>query len=329
VFAPGLVHSEHLERMGLADLFLDCLPVNAHTTASDALWAGVPLLTCAGASFVGRVAGSILHSIGLPELVTHSLNEYETKALHLAQNPAELQALRKKLSRNRLTSPLFDIARFTRNLETAYQMMFDRWQTGHSPEVISVQEDVPAPTVSPVLSLAQAEAGRLRVMPMIERVSAHVQDGLWLDVENNDPALLLAAAEWGFTPVCINSCAENFSIFQELGFETHTSEMSSLEGPGRFRVISLTNLARLGSHVSALLAARKLLAQDGILIVSTTNNASPFWRLVGQPTGAMDCHPFSKESLSALLKDHGFVPTHFAASRLHPLAINVVASPQS
>lgn len=94
---------------------------------------------------MGRVAGSILHAIGLPELVTDSLDDYEAKALHLARNPAELRALRDRLSRNKLTAPLFDIARFTRSLETAYQMMFDRWQTGQSPDVISVPDDVPAP----------------------------------------------------------------------------------------------------------------------------------------------------------------------------------------
>ena len=132
VFAPGLIHSEHLERMALADLFLDPLPFNAHTTASDALWAGLPLLTCVGKAFIGRVAGSLLHSAGLPELVTSSLEEYEATALRLAQNPAELRALRDRLAQNRLTSPLFDIARFTRNLETAYQKMWDRWQ-GDSP----------------------------------------------------------------------------------------------------------------------------------------------------------------------------------------------------
>ncbi len=89
VFAPALAHSEHLERLALADLFLDSLPVNAHTSASDALWAGLPLLTCAGEAFVGRVAGSLLKSIGLPELITYSLDEYEAKAQNLAQNPHE------------------------------------------------------------------------------------------------------------------------------------------------------------------------------------------------------------------------------------------------
>ncbi len=329
IFAQGLIHSQHLERMALADLFLDSLPVNAHTTASDALWAGLPLLTCAGEAFVGRVAGSILHSIGLPELVANSLEEYETKALHLAQNPAELQAFRERLARNRLTSPLFDIARFTRNLETAYQMMFDRWQAGHLPDVISVEEGGPARAAAQELSLAQAEAARLKIMPIIERVSAHAQDGLWLDVENSDPALMLAAAEWGFTPVSLNSRAENFSIFEKLGFETHKQDISSLEEPGRYRVISLTNIARLDTHVSALLAARRLLAQGGILVVSTTNNASPLWRLVGEQPHAMESYPFSKASLSEFLRDHGFMPTHFAASTLHPLGLDVVAVRQS
>jgi len=113
VFAPGLIHSEHLARMARA--------------------AGLPLLTCAGKAFIGRVAGSLLHSAGLPELVTSSLEEYEATALHLAQNPAELRALRERLAQNRKTAPLFDIARFTRNLETAYQTMWDRWQGGLPP----------------------------------------------------------------------------------------------------------------------------------------------------------------------------------------------------
>ena len=167
VFAQGLVHAQHLERMALADLFLDSLPVNAHTTASDAMWAGLPLLTCAGTAFVGRVAGSVLHTIGLPELVTASLDEYEAKALHLAQNPAELKALRERLSRNKLTSPLFDIASYTRDLETGYQIMFDRWLTGHSPDVISVQEEVPAQMAAQALPRAQAEAKHLKAMPTI------------------------------------------------------------------------------------------------------------------------------------------------------------------
>jgi predicted O-linked N-acetylglucosamine transferase (SPINDLY family) len=116
-FAPRLPQAAHLARHGLADLFLDTLPVNAHTGASDALWAGLPVLTCAGNAFAGRVAASLLHAVGLPELVTHSLAEYEALALVLARDPARLGALRARLEENRRREPLFDTARFCRQLE--------------------------------------------------------------------------------------------------------------------------------------------------------------------------------------------------------------------
>lgn len=125
VFAPRVPHAEHLARHRLADLFLDTLPYNAHTSASDALWAGLPLLTCTGNTFAGRVAGSLLHAIGLPELVTHSLAEYEALALQLAANPGRLSALRARLAANRMTAPLFDTDRFRRHLEAAYLRMLE------------------------------------------------------------------------------------------------------------------------------------------------------------------------------------------------------------
>ncbi len=117
VFAPRLPQAEHLARHALADLFLDTLPYNAHTGASDALWAGLPLVTCAGNAFAGRVAASLLHAVGLPELVTRSLAEYEALALALARDPARLGSLRKRLADNRTREPLFDTARFCRQLE--------------------------------------------------------------------------------------------------------------------------------------------------------------------------------------------------------------------
>ena len=125
VFAPRMPHAAHLARHRLADLFLDTLPYNAHTAASDALWAGLPLLTCTGNTFAGRVAGSLLHAIGLPELVTHSLADYEALALQLAANPARLSALRARLAVNRMTAPLFDTDRFRRHLEAAYLRMLE------------------------------------------------------------------------------------------------------------------------------------------------------------------------------------------------------------
>jgi predicted O-linked N-acetylglucosamine transferase (SPINDLY family) len=125
VFARRLPHAGHLARHRLADLFLDTLPCNAHTGASDALWAGLPLVTCAGSTFAGRVAGSLLHAVGLPELATRSLAEYEALALQLASDRGRLRLLRERLAANRGAAPLFDTERFRQNLESAYRAM---WQ---------------------------------------------------------------------------------------------------------------------------------------------------------------------------------------------------------
>jgi predicted O-linked N-acetylglucosamine transferase (SPINDLY family) len=139
VFAPRLPRNEdHLARLRLADLFFDTLYYNAHTTASDALWAGVPVLTCSGATFASRVAGSLLHAVGLPELVTGSLADYEALALELARDPALLASLRQKLARNREGYPLFDTDRFTRHIEAAYTTMWERYQRSEPPESFAV-----------------------------------------------------------------------------------------------------------------------------------------------------------------------------------------------
>jgi predicted O-linked N-acetylglucosamine transferase (SPINDLY family) len=138
VFAERLSHWDHLARHRLADLFLDTLPYNAHTTASDALWSGLPLVTCLGTTFAGRVGASLLHAVGLPELVTRTLREYEALALKLAKDPAALIQTKEKLARNRLTQPLFDTARFTRNIETAYRRMWDTHQRGEAPRSFEV-----------------------------------------------------------------------------------------------------------------------------------------------------------------------------------------------
>jgi protein O-GlcNAc transferase len=140
VFAEYLASPEdHLARLKLADLFLDTLPHNAHATASDALWAGLPVLTSNGATFAGRVAASLLTAIGLPELIANSLEEYEAMALRFASEPHLLaKTIKPKLLKNRETHPLFDTARFTRNLETAYRIMRDRAEAGLPPEQFAV-----------------------------------------------------------------------------------------------------------------------------------------------------------------------------------------------
>jgi predicted O-linked N-acetylglucosamine transferase (SPINDLY family) len=126
IFAGRTTPELHLARQQLAHLFLDTLPYNAHTTASDALWAGLPVVTTPGHSFPARVAASILTAAGLPELIAPDLAAYEALALDLAGNPDRLRAIREKLARNRQTTPLFDTARFTANLEAGYRAMLGR-----------------------------------------------------------------------------------------------------------------------------------------------------------------------------------------------------------
>ncbi|MNR76164.1 lipoprotein NlpI [compost metagenome] len=134
IFAPHKPLPEHLARVALADLFLDSLPCNAHTTASDALWVNVPVVTCVGATFAGRVGQSVLNAIEMPELVTHTLAEYEQLAFQLATDADALSAIREKLRHKIQTSPLFDTDRFAGNLEWAYEEMWARFKRGETPE---------------------------------------------------------------------------------------------------------------------------------------------------------------------------------------------------
>ena len=138
VFAPRASPADHLARQGLADLFLDTWPYNAHTTASDALWVGLPVLTNSGRCFAARVAGSLLHAIGLPGLVTNSLADYEAMAIALARDPARIGAVREQLARNRLSLPLFDTDRFRRHIEAAYLQMWSLYNNGEGARTFSV-----------------------------------------------------------------------------------------------------------------------------------------------------------------------------------------------
>jgi protein O-GlcNAc transferase len=142
IFAPKVARLEdHLARQRLADLFLDTLPYNAHTTASDALWAGLPLLTCRGASFAGRVATSLLHAVGLPELAASDLGEYEALALRLASDASLLRGFRHRLGQDRAACPLFDTDRFRRHIESAYTTMWDIHRRGEGAKSFSVARD--------------------------------------------------------------------------------------------------------------------------------------------------------------------------------------------
>jgi predicted O-linked N-acetylglucosamine transferase (SPINDLY family) len=144
LFAPRLPLPEHFARHRLADLFLDCYPVNAHTTASDALRMGLPLVTLSGPSFISRVAGSLLRTVGLPELITYDLTSYEAVALELAQQPQRLQALKERLPRLVAASSLFDSQHATRKLEAAFHAMYETYQQGHPPRAFRINNQFQA-----------------------------------------------------------------------------------------------------------------------------------------------------------------------------------------
>ncbi len=138
IFAPGLPWADHLARIAAADLCLDTQPYGAHTTARDALWNGVPVLTCAGRAFADRVAASLLTAVQMPELIATSLDDYEAAAVDLARHTQKLNALKQKLARNRGTAPLFDAARFTRHMENAFEQMIARYQADLPPDHIMI-----------------------------------------------------------------------------------------------------------------------------------------------------------------------------------------------
>jgi predicted O-linked N-acetylglucosamine transferase (SPINDLY family) len=140
IFTRRVGMAEHLARHRLADLFLDSFLYNGHSTAADALWAGLPVLTCPGRGFPSRVAASLLSAIGLPELIAQTPQEYERLALELAQNPARLAALKQRLDANKARAPLFDSENFTKNLEAGYRLAYGRFLTGEKQGDIIVKE---------------------------------------------------------------------------------------------------------------------------------------------------------------------------------------------
>jgi predicted O-linked N-acetylglucosamine transferase (SPINDLY family) len=139
VFAPYMPLEEHLNRIKYADLFIDTLPYNAHTTSSDALRIGLPVLTCIGNSFASRVAASILNAVNLPELITTTQEEYESLAIELAMNPEKFKIIKNKLVSNLSITPLYNTPMFTKHLESAYRKMYERYHQGSDIDHIYVE----------------------------------------------------------------------------------------------------------------------------------------------------------------------------------------------
>jgi predicted O-linked N-acetylglucosamine transferase (SPINDLY family) len=139
IFAPRLeLREDHLNRIKLADLFLDTLPYNAHATTSDALQVGLPVLTRIGESFASRVAASLINSVDIPELITETQEQYEEIAIELAKDPEKLELIKEKLKRNLPISPLYDTPLYAKQIESAYEEMYDRYQNGLGPDHIYV-----------------------------------------------------------------------------------------------------------------------------------------------------------------------------------------------
>ena len=138
IFAGRLPHSEHIIRLGLADLFLDTFPCNAHTTASDALRSSLPIITIKGNSFASRVASSLLSSVGLEELITKSVKEYEELAVKIAENKNFYKEIKDKLKKNIIDMPLFNSKLFTKKLETAYIKVYKNYNENIKPETIRI-----------------------------------------------------------------------------------------------------------------------------------------------------------------------------------------------
>jgi predicted O-linked N-acetylglucosamine transferase (SPINDLY family) len=155
VFGPPLPPAEYRARYRIADLFLDTLPYNAGTTASDALWAGTPVLTCPGEAFASRMAASLLESVGLPELIARDAADYERRAVKLAANPDQLAALKAKLAHQRRIAPLFDSVRFARTLEDGYTQIHDRHLAGLPPDHVEVADSAPLLTPAPAAASAR------------------------------------------------------------------------------------------------------------------------------------------------------------------------------
>jgi protein O-GlcNAc transferase len=140
LFGDGLPRDRHLARLKVADLVLDTRICNGHTTTQDALWAGLPVITLQGRHFASRVSASLLHAVGLPELITHTLDDYENLAVAIGNDPERLADLKARLEPGRRRGALFNSARFVRHLEQAYTQMIDLWRAGHPPQHMEIVE---------------------------------------------------------------------------------------------------------------------------------------------------------------------------------------------
>lgn len=277
VFAPRLPLPEHLARYAAADLFVDTLPCNAHTTASDALWAGVPVLTCRGPTFAGRVAASLLHAAGLPELVARDLEEYEELARALAGDRARLALLRARLAANRATSPLFDAERHRRGLEAAYVLMWQRAENRLAPMHFAVPAaTAPGEAVSrdPTVALAHAGRGReLLTLGRAEEALASLDQALALAPDD-----AVTRYNRGNALVALGRRAEAVTAFEQAA-RANPRLAHAWYNLG-------TTLMDLRRHEEAAASFDRVLALDPTMVAAHNNRAAALLAL-GRPAEAI------------------------------------------
>lgn len=248
VFADPLPNPEHLARHRLADLFLDTSPCNAHTTASDALWAGLPVVTLIGETFAGRVAASLLTAMGVPELVAETAEDYEALALSLALDAERLAAVRRKIAEGRDASPLFDSTRYTRNLERAFETMVDIMRSGEAARPFSVTEpveDASAVCTGGAFHVAYEQCPMCDSADIPYQVEAKVSDHPLFD------AALPPTMKWRACEGCGHFFTEGH--YTPEGRQVVTSSMRPEEAlgheAGRRRKISGRIVARVARHM--------------------------------------------------------------------------------
>jgi len=311
IFAEGRVErAEHIARHALADLFLDTVPYNAHTTAADALWAGLPVMTCRGNTFPGRVCASILANAGLPELITDNLADYEELAVSLANDPERLKAIRERVAGEVRASPLFDTAGYTRDLETAYRTMYEIHRAGEAPRSFAVGESLPIARAKRAKPAAPAPERNETPAPAAIAESV-VESPAEAAGAPRGPEALIEAGREHWKARHIESAEAAFNQVRE----SDPSNAAALEGLG------LIARSR-GNDLLARTLLGQALEKDPTLVEAAINLA-PFLQQAGLPKAAegmveraIAAHPHhgpARLSLGALLWERGAYKEAFEA----------------
>jgi protein O-GlcNAc transferase len=301
IFAPFADPRDHLTRLQLADAVLDTLVCNGHTTTSDALWAGVPVITARGRHFASRVSESLLNAIDLPELVGNDHEEMVRIAKRIGTDADYRAAIRDTVAVNRLASPLFDTVRFTRNFETAIEMMVAQ----HRRAGVARHIDVPdVGSVAPKRTACTSVVERVvKALGGFRAVVSRNTRPVWVDVECGDGALVMTAADYGFAAVGLDVRPDAASRLQELGFTALASDFMQLKFEVVVDVLSMMDvLEYVPRPRETLRKAAQVLHPGGVLVLSTPDLTSSRRKVVD----SNNQHNFTRDRVIALLRESDF-----------------------